>query len=137
MPLIHWPANYLLGNPGMDATHAEFVALVNNLAVAEGREFQALFLALLDHTGDHFGAEEALMADTAFPALEEHRAEHRRMLSDLRALGQRAVQGRITLAHNYVTEHLPAWFAMHAATMDSALAAHLARQENQIVNAVR
>lgn len=135
MPLIHWPANYLLGNPGMDNTHAEFAALVNNLAVAEGREFQALFLALLDHTGDHFGAEEALMADSGFPAIEEHRAEHRRVLADLRALGERAVQGRITLARSYVTEHIPAWFAVHAATMDSALAAHLAMHEAQALHA--
>ena len=130
MPLIHWPANYLLGNPGMDATHAEFVALINSLAAADGREFQALFLELLDHTGDHFGAEEALMEESAFPATAEHCAEHWRVLGDLRAMGQRVMQGRITMARSYLIDQIPHWFAVHAATMDSALAAHLAMLEN-------
>lgn len=128
--LIPWPANHLLGNPGMDATHAEFVALVNRLAGVDGREFQALFLELLDHTGNHFGTEEALMEESAFPASAEHRAEHWRVLGDLRAMGQRVVQGRIGLARSYLIDQIPHWFAVHAATMDSALAAHLAMQEN-------
>lgn len=134
--LIDWSSNrYLLGNPGMDATHAEFVALVNRLATVDGREFQALFLELLDHTGDHFGAEEALMEDSSFSAIAEHRAEHWRILGDLRALGQRVVQGRITMARSYITEQIPGWFAVHAATMDSALAAHLAMQHNAVETA--
>jgi hemerythrin-like metal-binding protein len=130
--LIDWSSNkYRLGNAGMDATHAEFVALINRLATVEGREFQTLFLELLDHTSDHFGAEEALMEETDFPAIAEHRAEHWRVLGELRALGRRVVQGRIIMARSYITEQLPGWFAVHAATMDSALAAHLATQENR------
>ncbi|MEW6646500.1 MAG: hemerythrin family protein [Pseudomonadota bacterium] len=136
--LIDWSSNkYLLGNPGMDATHAEFVALVNRLATAEGREFQTLFLELLDHTGEHFGAEEALMEESGFPAIAEHRAEHWRVLGELRALGQRVMQGRITLARSYVAEQIPSWFSVHAATMDSALAAHLAIRENTAHSACR
>jgi hemerythrin-like metal-binding protein len=129
--LIDWSSNkYRLGNPGMDATHAEFVALVNRLAAADGREFQALFLELLDHTGDHFCAEEALMEESGFPATAEHRAEHWRVLGDLRAMGQRVMQGRITMARSYLIDQIPHWFAVHAATMDSALAAYLAMAEN-------
>lgn len=133
MPLIPWPENYLLGNRGMDATHAEFAALINRLAVADGREFQTLFLELLDHTGAHFGAEEALMDESGFPASAEHRAEHWRVLGDLRAIGQRVVQGRITMARSYIIDQIPHWFAAHAATMDSALAAHLAMQHNAVL----
>lgn len=131
--LIDWLSNrYLLGNPGMDATHAEFVALINRLAEADGREFQALFLELLDHTSDHFGAEEALMEESGFPAIAEHRAEHWRVLGDLRAMGQRVVQGRITMARSYLVDQIPHWFAVHAATMDSALAAHLMLSHNVV-----
>jgi hypothetical protein len=34
-------------------------------------------------------------------------------------------RGRTTLARAYLCEQIPAWFALHAVTMDSALAAHL------------
>jgi hemerythrin len=57
--------------------------------------------------------------------LQEHRGEHRRVLAELRTLGQRAAAGRLALGRAYVRERLPDWFALHAATMDSALAAHL------------
>jgi hemerythrin len=127
MALIDWESGrYRLGNATMDATHAEFVALVNRLAAAEAVQFVALFQQLLEHTGDHFMREEALMVDSSFPALGEHRDEHRRVLAELRQLGSRVAAGRTALARRYVQEQLPDWFALHAATMDSALAAHLA-----------
>lgn len=127
MPLIDWSSNrFLLGNAGMDATHAEFVALLNRLGAAGDGEFAELFAQLLDHTGDHFAREEVLMVESQFPALSEHRAEHGRVLGDLRLLGQRVAQGRIVMARSFVVQQLPDWFALHAATMDSALAAHLA-----------
>ncbi len=126
MPLIAWDTGrFLLGEEGMDATHAEFADLVNRCAAAADSGFARLFQSLLEHTGDHFAREEALMLDTGFPALQEHRDEHRRVLAELRQLGLRVGAGRSTLARSYVREQLPAWFSLHAATMDSALAAHL------------
>ncbi|NBC13476.1 MAG: hemerythrin [Gammaproteobacteria bacterium] len=82
----------------MDQTHLEFIDLVNRLAAAD---------------------------DAGSLALHEHRGEHRRVLAELRGLGRRAANGRPALARAYVREQLPHWFALHAATMDSALAGHL------------
>lgn len=131
MHLIDWKSGrFLLGNPVMDATHIAFATLVNRLAVAGDAEFTVLFAELFDHTGDHFAREDTLMLESGFPAIEEHRAEHRRVLGEMRQLGQRVAQGRAALARSYVMQQLPGWFAVHAATMDSALAAHLAMQEN-------
>lgn len=127
MPLIDWASGrYRLGNEQMDSTHEEFVALVNALGEADSARFATLFQNLLEHTSDHFMREESLMEESAFPSLGEHRDDHRRVLAELRQLAQRVAAGRTTLARSYVQDRLPDWFALHAATMDSALAAHLA-----------
>jgi hemerythrin-like metal-binding protein len=125
-PLID-PAEprFRLGLDDMDRTHLEFIELVNRLAQADDAGFPALFDALIAHTEAHFEREDQWMTASGFPALQEHRGEHRRVLADLRTLGQRAAGGRLTLGRAYVREQLPPWFALHAATMDSALAARL------------
>lgn len=48
-----------------------------------------------------------------------------RVLWDLSAIAQRRTRGKLVLGRIYVREHLPGWSALHAATMDSALTAHL------------
>ena len=116
---------FRLGLAEMDRTHLEFIDLVNRLAAADDAGFPALFDALLSHTETHFEREEQWMTASGFPALHEHRGEHRRVLAELRNLGQRAANGRPVLARAYIREQLPSWFALHAATVDSALAAHL------------
>ncbi len=116
---------YLLGMDSMDETHREFVELVNRLAVADKAEFIPLFAELQAHTQAHFDQEDAWMMSCAFPALREHRDEHRRVLGELDRFGQRAAAGSIAMARAYVTQQLPHWFDLHAKTMDSALAHHM------------
>lgn len=125
-PLID-PAEprFRLGLEETDRTHLEFIDLVNRLAAADDAGFPALFDTLLADTEAHFEREDQLMNASGFPAIKEHRGEHWRLLADLRNLGQRAAIGRPALARAYVHEQLPHWFALHAATMDSTLAAHL------------
>lgn len=118
-------SRYLLGIADMDRTHQEFVELVNRLGSADKPEFIQLFDQLELHTQNHFTAENALMQQTGFPAIREHMDEHQRVLGDLQRIGQRVVSGRTALGRDYVTQHLPLWFDLHAKTMDSALAAHL------------
>jgi hemerythrin-like metal-binding protein len=126
MPLItDFEARFLLGVPAMDRSHREFVDLVNRMAESGAAAFAYLYPELVSHTRAHFANEEVLMRDTDFPATREHRDEHARVLGEMESFGQRLGGGRIALAQAYVTEQLPAWFAVHAVTMDSALAAHV------------
>jgi hemerythrin-like metal-binding protein len=109
----------------MDATHAEFAALLNRLGeTPDAAAFMAGFAALVAHTERHFAAEDLLMVESRFPALGEHRSEHLRVLGQLRQIDERVQRGRLQMGREYIRE-LPAWFDLHAATMDSALAAHL------------
>lgn len=116
---------YRLGVTSLDDTHREFAELVNRLGASDKSTFADLFKELEQHTRAHFEAENALMRDTAFPAIAEHTDEHSRVLGEMHQIGNRVTTGNTFLARAYVVQQLPAWFDLHAKTMDSALAAHL------------
>lgn len=116
---------FLLGVPAMDRNHREFVDLINRMAEATNPVFAYLFPEMVQHTHAHFAAEEVMMRETGFRAVAEHREMHQRVLGEMDWFGKRIPKGHLTLARNYVVEQLPGWFAEHAVTMDSALAAHI------------
>jgi hemerythrin len=122
-PLID-PADrrYRLGVDSMDATHQEFIALVNRLGIADDKRFNALFQELLEHTTAHFEAENRLMEEVRFPPIRIHMGEHQKVLEEMRRIAERIAAGALAVGRTYVREHLPYWFREHAATMDSALA---------------
>lgn len=123
--LIEWDEQaFTLGVADMDATHFEFINLVNQLDSAPNSAFPPLFAKLLEHTRTHFEGEEARMLLCRFPAISEHTNEHRRVLGELTQIGNKVDKGLVSFGRMYVREGLPVWFKLHAATMDSALAAH-------------
>jgi hemerythrin-like metal-binding protein len=87
--------------------------------------FAVRFAELVTHTRLHFDYEQQLMRNFAFPAINEHTGEHQRVLGELTRFARPVETGRTHFARAYVREALPAWFHLHATTMDSALAAHL------------
>ena len=109
----------------MDAAHREFAELVNALAACPDAEFPERFKALMNHTRAHFAAEEELMSKSGFPALVEHSGEHKRVIDELMQFGRGLGRGRVFLARSYIASGIPEWFALHLATIDAALAAHL------------
>lgn len=122
---------YHLGEERMDATHREFIDFVNRLDQADKTGFMELFPLLVEHTRAHFDAENESMRQSAFPAIAEHQAEHQRVLGELDRFAEKVRQGSIQFARAWVRDRLPDWFNLHAATMDSALAAHLKAREFQ------
>jgi hemerythrin len=126
-----------LGVPAMDRTHREMADLVNRMADCSTASFVYLYPDLVTHTHTHFATEELLMRETRFPATAEHKSEHARVLGEMDAFGQRLAAGRIAMARAYVAEQLPAWFAVHLSTMDSALAAYVRAGANAKTLAAR
>lgn len=122
--------SYRLGVSTMDQTHLEFIALVNQLAMAARDDFVTLFAQLVQHTHAHFNSEAVLMEQYRFPAIREHTDEHQRVLGELDRFGEKVARGSIAMGRDYVQNHLPGWFDLHARTMDSALAAHIKLQGN-------
>lgn len=116
---------YQLQQAQMDQIHAEFIRLLNALEGADKKSFMTDFPELVRHTEAHFSFEEEQMNKTGFSSTPEHVADHQRILGELHRFEKRVVKGSVTLARAYIAERLPDWFRQHAATMDSALAAHL------------
>lgn len=126
--LQHFANTYTLGEDSMDHTHREFLELCLATSQARGEAFGHTFQRLFQHTQAHFADEEARMQASRFPAYQEHRADHQRILGDMDRFCQRALAGRATMARAWLDDSLPTWFDNHARTMDSALAAHLNQQ---------
>lgn len=72
----------------MDDQHGILMDTVNELRQAlahgSGREQVSEILdRLIEFTRMHFWSEEQLMDQAAFPGLDEHRAEHHRLLAEM------------------------------------------------------
>lgn len=92
--LIEWGDQYEIGQPELDAQHAEIFGIA--LEVADLWERRADLQRLKDIAGKlarvlaaHFAFEEQLFAGTDYARSEEHRDEHRTMLAELQVLRAR------------------------------------------------
>lgn len=117
-----------VGDPEIDASHQEFLALAQHVAAAPGSELAPALNQLFEHTKDHFINEESWMQSLDHKLFREHRAEHQRILGDMERFYQRAEAGRGAMARAWVSDNLLEWFSAHTRTMDSALAAQIRRE---------
>ena len=113
--------------PSMNATHAEEVEVLSELAaaLAEGDEarIKAAANALAEHVEEHFSREEDLMRTHHFPPYPVHKAEHDRMRMIVRekCAGWTTEEGRAAL-RRFVEEEFPGWLAEHVSTLDTVTA---------------
>lgn len=89
--LVWDESRHALGIPSLDREHREMMGLVNELAeaVAQGCDFERgrrLMEEALDCVARHFSHEEKLMRQHAFPGLEQHAAEHEKLLHEAATL---------------------------------------------------
>jgi hemerythrin len=98
----------------MDAINALRLALVRGA----GRErISELLDEFIEFTRMHFWSEEQLMEQTGFVGLEEHRAEHHRMLADILQSAHRLQYGRGVQLRPLLCD-LHHGFLHHIETMD-------------------
>lgn len=88
MTVLTWNHDCVVGVRAMDDQHSILLDTLNELRLAlvrgRGREHVAeIFERLIEFTRMHFWSEEQLLERTGYPLLEEHRAAHHRLLSDM------------------------------------------------------
>ncbi len=104
MTLLTWNHACTVGVRAMDDQHGILMDAMNELrlALVRGRghgEVSELVSRLIEFTRMHFWSEEQLMAQTEFPGLREHRAEHERLLRQFRESARGAQQGEEVRMH--------------------------------------
>lgn len=124
MPAVQWSDTYVLGVEQMDATHRDFLVLLNAVVDAADEDVLAALDAFLAHTVEHFAQEDRWMAETGFPPLHCHTAEHGNVLGIMREVRGMVADGKTEIGRVLAREMAP-WFDIHAATMDAALASWL------------
>lgn len=128
MTLLAWTAELANQHPQMDATHQEFVVLLNELEaarVAQADDVIARYDALVEHTIEHFAQEDRWMAATGFTPENCHSNQHKQVLDLLREVRRRVVdEGQDELIPRLLPE-LATWFEQHAQSMDAALIFHM------------
>jgi hemerythrin len=124
MPALVWSDALKLDNPRMDATHLEFVELLNLVKAATGDEVLSRYRRLIEHTEEHFGQEDRWMRLTGFAPENCHQGQHRHVLQVLYEIERQLLEHQPVNLPRFADE-LGAWFSQHAQTMDAALAWHL------------
>lgn len=128
MPPIEWKPEYSVGDPAIDHEHQELVELVNSAAAAilerrPGTDIDRAFGDLFRAVTSHFALEEEQMRGAAYDQLNPHKADHERLLDELRDLMEAST--RPEDAAERLTRTLEAWFSDHFRTHDARLHRHL------------
>jgi len=124
MTVLAWSEALVLGHQEMDATHQEFVALLNAVGAAEGDKILPTLDEFIAHVELHFAQEEAWMAQSAYPRSGCHAKEHAGVLEVVREVRTRVVDGNPHYART-LAEALAEWFPVHASSMDAMLAIYI------------
>lgn len=128
-PGFAWRDRYLLGHPGMDDTHREFVQCVDALLTAPDAGLAIALEAFERHAVEHFEAENRWMSSSDFPARDCHIDEHDKVLASVREVQSELAQGNVQLCRELAVA-LMEWFPGHADYMDSALANWLVKRSH-------
>jgi hemerythrin-like metal-binding protein len=126
MALIEWREAFKVGVPSVDHEHREMIALLNELhADLEGtaeKDAVSHFLGEVHaKISAHFALEEKIMRDRGYDAYEDHKADHERLLDDIRDIMDRHETDAYTDVETELAAHLREWFTGHFKTKDARL----------------
>ncbi len=126
MALIEWREEFKVGDPSVDHEHQGMIELLNELhASLEGevdKEAVSRFLGEVHaRIGAHFALEEQIMRERGYDQYEDHKADHERLLDDIRDIMDRHESGAFVDYQEELSSHLQEWFTAHFKTKDARL----------------
>jgi hemerythrin-like metal-binding protein len=122
MSLIEWRKEFETGIPGVDHEHRELVDLINRLhehmASGADKARVAEFLGeVFARIAAHFALEESIMRKHAYDEYEAHKAEHERLLDEIRDIMDSASTTYASSLSTVVRD----WFVNHFKSKDARL----------------
>ena len=122
MTLLEWRDEFRIGIEEVDHEHRELIALIN-ATHAHGVGADTVEAALGEiyvAITAHFALEEKDMRALNYASLSTHKADHERLLDDLRDIMETVADGRAPSETEFGTR-LSDWFAVHFRTHDAKL----------------
>mgnify|MGYP001815610560 CR=1 FL=1 len=112
-----WKDDYSVGIEAMDNDHKKLLNLINQLQTATdyytGQEFEKKALdELVDYTKTHFSREETLMQENNYAELEDHKEQHRLMITKVDEL-LKAYENNPEVAIKDALDYLKNWLIRH------------------------
>ncbi len=125
MPSIEWREEFSVGNRAVDHEHQELIDLVNRLnrVISSGGgtdDVEASFGDLYQAISAHFALEEKFMREHGYDQLAEHKADHERLLDELRDIMDDYREGEREAAQELM-RRVEAWFVNHFKSHDARL----------------
>ncbi len=129
MAPLEWKDDYSVGVPAIDHEHRELIGLVNQLheALASGKpetDVAEIFGDLFRAISSHFALEERFMREHRYDRATEHKADHERLLDELRDIMDDHRDGQDPSVER-LTASVDAWFTNHFKTHDARLHSRL------------
>lgn len=129
MPLIEWDDRFSVGLPAVDHEHRELIGLINETHARIGRP--GAELTVPDFLGEiyarisaHFALEETIMRRRKYDEFATHKADHERLLDDIRDIMDTFDYGA-AYDETAFAERLRRWFMEHFKTHDARLHRYL------------
>lgn len=125
MVLLEWKEEYAVGVAAVDFEHRELIDLINQLheklsAHGEPESIMIFLGEIFARISAHFALEEREMREAAYEEYEAHKADHERLLDELRDLMD-GYEKNGRLSEVMLTRSLGDWFGIHFRTFDARL----------------
>lgn len=125
MAFVTWTKDLKIGIDFIDADHKVLVELLNQVdaciaAREESATLGSALNALLEYARHHFRREELLLELCAFPEIDRHRVEHKRLASELAEFNRRFAESPDAVETDYARAFLHRWFVDHLRHHDAA-----------------
>ena len=126
MSLIEWRKEFETGIPDVDHEHHELVDIINRLHehIVSGadRSHVTKFLGeVFAKIAAHFALEESIMRKHAYDEYEEHKAEHERLLDEIRDIMDAQQDNPSSTYGDNLSSTVRDWFVNHFKSKDARL----------------
>jgi hemerythrin-like metal-binding protein len=121
--LLAWDERYRVGIPEVDYEHQELIRLVNETyerltPVPDPKAVAAVLGEIHDRVSAHFALEEKHMRQERYNGLPAHKADHERLLEEIRDIMDEVEEG-VPFEERAFAERLANWFSEHFRTHDA------------------
>lgn len=129
MPLFQWTPDLSVNIKEIDAQHKKLIDLINllhdSMKAGKGKDVMGSVLKeLTDYTVYHFGTEEQLFEEYAYPEYLQHKHQHTDLTNQVMDIKRRFESGQVTITIE-VMSFLKDWLNNHIRQTDKKYSAFL------------